>query len=208
MLIYAYLRASTTEQDALRAADTLAKFVSEHGEPGQRIAHRFIENESGASLKRPELFKAIDACQPGDVLLVEQVDRLTRLNEADWLNLRALIDSRGIRLVALDVPTSWLALKNNDAVSPFVNVINRMLFDLLAVTARKDYEDRRRRSAEGIARAKEASPEKYAGRRADTQKHEDVRKALMRKDSWNDICRIHQVSRSTVARIARTLEAA
>lgn len=86
----------------------------------------------------------------GDALLVEQVDRLTRLNEADWLNLRALIDSRGIRFVALDVPASWLALKNNAVVSPFVNVITRMLFDLPAVMGREDHEDRRRRSAEGI----------------------------------------------------------
>lgn len=42
--IYAYLRASTTEQDASRAKESLEKFASEHG---YTIDAEFIENESG-----------------------------------------------------------------------------------------------------------------------------------------------------------------
>jgi len=41
------------------------------------IAATYTENESGASLKRPELFRLLEDCQPGDLLLVEQVDRLS-----------------------------------------------------------------------------------------------------------------------------------
>ena len=43
----------------------------------------YVENESGASLKRPELFRLLGDCKAGDVLLIEQVDRLSRLNDAD-----------------------------------------------------------------------------------------------------------------------------
>jgi DNA invertase Pin-like site-specific DNA recombinase len=46
---------------------------------GLCIAARYMENESGAKLDRPELFRLLADCDPGDVLLVEQVDRLSRL---------------------------------------------------------------------------------------------------------------------------------
>ena len=43
------------------------------------IVGTYVENESGAKLARPELFRLLADSQPGDVLLVEQVDRLSRL---------------------------------------------------------------------------------------------------------------------------------
>ena len=67
----------------------------------------YVENESGAKLDRPELFRLLRDSHPGDVLLIEQVDRLSRLNETDWRKLRAEIDARQLRVVALDLPTSW-----------------------------------------------------------------------------------------------------
>ena len=72
MFVRAYLRASTTEQDARRAKEDLRRFATERG---LRIAAYYTENESGASLKRPELFRLLEDSHPGDVLLIEQVDR-------------------------------------------------------------------------------------------------------------------------------------
>jgi DNA invertase Pin-like site-specific DNA recombinase len=69
MFVRAYLNASTDEQDANRARQHVKAFAAEHG---LSIAAFYVENESGAAL----------AC-PGDILLVEQVDRLSRLNAAD-----------------------------------------------------------------------------------------------------------------------------
>lgn len=103
MRIYAYLRASTDEQDAARAKGALSDFVVG---VGQAVAAWFYENESGATLKRPELFRLLDVAQPGDVLLVEQVDRISRLNSSDWESLKCIITQKGIRIVALDLPTS------------------------------------------------------------------------------------------------------
>jgi hypothetical protein len=40
---------------------------------GLKIAAYYIENESGASLKRPELFRLLEDSHPDDVLLIEQV---------------------------------------------------------------------------------------------------------------------------------------
>jgi DNA invertase Pin-like site-specific DNA recombinase len=100
----AYLRASTSEQDASRAREQVEAFAAERGLP---IVGTYVENESGAKLARPELFRLIADSRPGDVLLVEQVDRLSRLSDADWRKLRTELEARQIRVVALDLPTSW-----------------------------------------------------------------------------------------------------
>ena len=89
----AYLRASTDEQDAERARHQVEAFAAERGLP---IAGTYVENESGAKLARPELFRLIADSRPGDVLLVEQVDRLSRLSDADWRKLRTELEARQI----------------------------------------------------------------------------------------------------------------
>src|SRR5262245_48759724 len=70
MFTRAYLRASTSQQDATRARSDLERFASEHG---LKVAAWYVENESGASLQRPELFRLLADSSPGDVLLIEQV---------------------------------------------------------------------------------------------------------------------------------------
>jgi DNA invertase Pin-like site-specific DNA recombinase len=99
-----YLRASTEDQDARRAKDQVEAFAVEHG---LNVVGSYAENESGAKLARPELFRLLADSKPGDVLLVEQVDRLSRLTDADWRKLRTELDARQVRVVALDLPTSW-----------------------------------------------------------------------------------------------------
>ncbi|MDM7368652.1 recombinase family protein, partial [Klebsiella pneumoniae] len=168
--VYAYLRASTTEQDASRAKESLQEFAKEHG---YTIAAEFIENESGASLKRPELFSLLKVAQPGDVLLVEQVDRLSRLNADDWQSLRQMIGSKGIRVVALDLPTSHMLLNTGDEFTGrMFEALNSMMLDMLAAIARKDYTDRQRRQAEGIKKAKEQGV--YKGRPANEKLHRQI----------------------------------
>ena len=71
--VRAYLRASTDEQDANRARDQLKSFAAERG---LKIVAWYVENESGAKLARPELFRLLADAHTGDILLVEQVDRL------------------------------------------------------------------------------------------------------------------------------------
>jgi DNA invertase Pin-like site-specific DNA recombinase len=67
MFVRAYLRASTKEQDARRAKEDLRRFAKERG---LKIAAYYTENESGASLNRPELFKLLEDSHPGDLLLI------------------------------------------------------------------------------------------------------------------------------------------
>ena len=104
MLARSYLRASTDEQDASRARSEIEIFAAERG---LVIAGTYVENESGAKLARPELFRLIADSRAGDVLLVEQVDRLTRLTDADWRKLRSELEEKQIRIVSVDLPT-WM----------------------------------------------------------------------------------------------------
>ena len=52
----AYLRATTDEQDAGRAREQVEAFAAKRGLP---IVGTYVENESGAKLARPELFRLI-----------------------------------------------------------------------------------------------------------------------------------------------------
>ncbi|WP_454888830.1 recombinase family protein [Sphingobium indicum] len=203
MFIRAYLRASTHQQDALRARGALDAFAKEHG---LRIAARYVENESGAKLDRPELFRLLADCEPGDVLLVEQVDRLSRLSAPDWSKLRSEIDAKQVRVVALDLPTSWgLAATPDDFTARMFAAVNNMMLDVLAAVARKDYEDRRRRQAEGTARAKAEGL--YRGRPENKTRNTAIAAMLRDGHSWRQIMDGTGCSRTLLAKIARELKA-
>ncbi len=200
MFVRAYLRASTNEQDATRAREQLEAFAAEHG---LGIAAFYVENESGAKLARPELFRLLSDAKPGDVLLIEQVDRLSRLNDADWKRLRSDLTARHVRVVALDLPTSWMMAnaKADEFTGRMFDAINGMMLDMLAAVARKDYEDRRRRQTEGQTRARAAGV--YKGRPEDVVRNAAIATMLKRGASWSQIQDATGCSRATVAKIAK-----
>src|SRR4051794_8936416 len=138
MLARAYLRASTADQDATRAREQIEAFAAERD---LRIVGTYVENESGAKLARPELFRLLVDSKPGDILLVEQVDRLSRLSGADWKRLRNELSAREVRVVALDLPTSHqLAGASDEFTGRVLTAINDLMLDILAAVARKDYQ--------------------------------------------------------------------
>ena len=199
MLARSYLRASTDEQDANRARTQIEAFAAERG---LIIAGTYVENESGAKLARPELFRLIADSRPGDVLLIEQVDRLSRLTNGDWQKLRAELDTKQVRVVALDLPTSWmLANTGDDFTTRMFSAVNSMMLDVLAAVARKDYEDRRRRQAQGQAKAKAEG--KYRGRPEDAARNAGIAAQLRAGMSWSAIQSATGCSRATIAKIAK-----
>ncbi len=80
----------TKRKGGSRAREQIEAFAAERGLP---IVGTYVENESGAKLARPELFRLLADSKPGDVLLIEQVDRLSRLTDSDWRKLRAELDA-------------------------------------------------------------------------------------------------------------------
>ncbi|GFK35019.1 Putative transposon Tn552 DNA-invertase bin3 [Vibrio cholerae] len=172
MFIRAYLRASTKEQNAERARESLIQFAAQHG---QRIAAFYIENVSGATLHRPELMRLIAESGEGDIVLVEQIDRLARLKQSDWDTLKQKLASKHLAIVSPELPTSWLALQQHsetDFTGAILQAVNAMMLGMLAAVARKDYDDRRRRQSQGIAKAK--ADGKYNGRQPDLKRHQHI----------------------------------
>jgi DNA invertase Pin-like site-specific DNA recombinase len=203
--VRAYLRASTNEQDANRAREQLKAFAAERG---LEVVAWYVENESGAKLARPELFRLLGDAHNGDILLVEQVDRLSRLTAADWESLKAELAAKRVRVVALDLPTSWMmaAKAGDEFTGRMFEAINGMLLDMLAAVARKDYDDRRRRQAHGQAKAKAEG--RYKGRPEDAERNEAIAGMIAARQSWNSIQAATGCSRATIAKIAKRAKAA
>ena len=203
MYIFGYLRASTSEQNAKRAQGVLQKFVQDKG---FRVAGWYIENQSGASLQRPELLRLLDDAQEGDAVLIEQIDRLTRLDEHSWLKLKEMLNQKSLKIISLDLPTSHLSLTphaTDDFTSTMLRAVNSMMLDMLAAIARKDYEDRRRRQAEGIKKAKEVG--KFKWRQADKQLHEKIYQLrVVNGMSISDTAKLANVSDRTVIRVVKS----
>jgi DNA invertase Pin-like site-specific DNA recombinase len=84
--------------------------------------------------------------------------------------------------------------------------INGMMLDMLAAVARKDFEDRRRRQAEGIAKAK--SDGRMRGRPENAERNAAIARLLAHGESWAQIQAATGCSRDTIARVARTVKPA
>jgi DNA invertase Pin-like site-specific DNA recombinase len=199
MFVRAYLRASTVEQDASRAMVSLDQFAAEHD---QKVATYYTENESGAKANRPELMRLLKDARKGDILLVESIDRLSRLPQADWQKLKSAIDSKGLLIVALDLPTSHQAMRGtagDEFTGRMLAAINAMLVDMMAAIARKDYEQRRERQAQGIEKAKAEG--RYQGRPIDEDLHKRVKELLSAGLGVRATARHAQCSTTTVLKI-------
>ena len=202
MFIRAYLRASTNSQDASRAKGALVRFATEHD---HKIAAFYIENESGSKLDRPELFRLLDDSHEGDVLLIKGVDRLSRLTAPDWDMLKAKIAVKKVTVVSLDLSTSHAVLKPAGGMDDFtkgmIAAVNGMLLDMLAVVARKDYEDRRRRQAQGIEKAKGNAA--YKGRQVNQELHTRIKACIASGNSHRKTAIIVGCALSTVQRAVK-----
>lgn len=204
MYIFGYLRASTSDQNAKRAQNTLQEFVQQKG---HRVAGWYIENESGASLQRPELLRLLDDTAIGDAIIIEQIDRLSRLDEKSWFILKEMLNKKELKVISLDLPTSHIALSaqvTDEFTTSMLKAINSMMMDMLAAIARKDYQDRRRRQAEGIKKAKEEG--KYRGRQPNLELHKKIYQLrVVNKLSIHDTAKLANVSPRTVIRVAQKL---
>lgn len=203
MFVRAYLRASTDEQDANRARKAVSRFAED---AGHTVAAWYVENASGASTDRPELRRLIADASRGDVLLVESIDRLSRLTSDDWKALRGEIEAKGLRVVALDLPLGHVAMTagtRDDFTGRMLDAVNGMMLDVLAAIARKDYEQRRERQMQGVERAKAEG--KYRGRRRDTAKREQIRELLGAGFSVRKAASIAGASPSTVQSVKKEM---
>lgn len=196
MVARVYLRVSTDAQDLERqeAITTAAKAA------GYYVAGIYREKASGARADRPELLRMIGDLQPGEVVIAEKIDRISRLPLPEAERLVASIQAKGARLAVPGVvDLSDLAAEAQGVAKIVLEAVQIMLFRLALQMARDDYEDRRERQRQGIELAKAAG--RYAGRTPDTATHARIVALREGGKSIAETARLAGCSQSQVKRV-------
>jgi DNA invertase Pin-like site-specific DNA recombinase len=119
----------------------------------------FSEKRSGGTRDgREELDRAIKFCRTGDTLIVTRLDRLARSGK-DLYEIVDQLSAKGasfrcLQQGAVDTTTS----------------MGKLVLGILGAVAEFEKDIRAERQAEGIAKVKEAHPERYRGRRPTVDK--------------------------------------
>lgn len=164
-----YLRVSTDEQDLQRQEH----LIEDARAQGYYVAGVYREKASGARADRPELLRMIADLQPGEVVIAERIDRISRLPLPEAERLIAAIRVKGARLAVPGVvDLSDLAEETNGVTRIVLEAVQDMLLKLALQTARDEYETRRERQRQGIEKAKQEG--RYAGRPKDSRRHQQV----------------------------------
>lgn len=162
-----YQRVSTDEQDLKRQE----KIVSDAKKAGYYIAGVYREKASGARADRPELQRMIEDLQPGEVVIAERIDRISRLPLPEAELLIDSIKSKGAMLAIPGiVDLSELAADASGVAKVVLESVQDMLLKVALQSARDDYEERRERQRQGIEQAQKEG--KYKGRKANEKQHE------------------------------------
>lgn len=82
------------------------------------------------------------------MILVEQVDRLSRLSDVDCDTIKRRIFEKELSVISLDPPAYHIALTHkafDELTKNMIRAVNGRFLDIIDTIDRKDYEDRRRR---------------------------------------------------------------
>jgi DNA invertase Pin-like site-specific DNA recombinase len=165
-----YLRVSSPQQSLLRQA----AIIDEARAAGYYVAGVYKEKASGASLNRPELSRLISDLQPGDVIIAEQIDRISRLPLGEAEELIRVIRRTGARLcVPGVVDLSQIASGQSGMAKIVLEAMQELLLKIALQMSREDYEGRRERQRQGIEAALKV-PGKYAGKIPNKKRNEQI----------------------------------
>lgn len=142
-----YTRVSTATQDLSRQAAIEANTRAE----GFYIGGVYREKASGARSDRPELLRMIADLQPGDIVVAERIDRLSRLPLPEAEKLMASIRATGARLsIPGIVDLSEIAAASDGVAKIVLDSMQDLLLKIALHMARDEYENRRERTQQGI----------------------------------------------------------
>jgi len=191
-----YLRVSTDEQDLTRQVAVVENAKA----AGYYVAGVYREKASGARADRPELLRMIGDLQPGEVVVAERIDRISRLPLPEAERLVASIRAKGARLAIPGVvDLADLAAEAKGVARIVLESVQHLLLKLALQMARDDYEDRRERQRQGVELAKSAG--RYTGRKANVKVHEQVVALRTAGHSIPETARLASCSESQVKRV-------
>lgn len=143
--IFGYARVSTARQKEDRQVEALLGY----GVDGRNI---IIDKESGKSMDRQgwQTLKR-SLLRSGDVLVVKELDRLSRRKEDIRSELEELKQA-GVRVKILDIPTTLTDFP--DGQEWVIEMVNNILIEVMGSIAQEERNKIRQRQREGIASAR------------------------------------------------------
>ncbi|EAM5005937.1 TPA: recombinase family protein [Escherichia coli] len=188
-----YLRVSTDEQELTRQNS----IIEDARKRGFYVAGVYKEKASGARADRPELQRMIHDLQPGEVVIAEHIDRISRLPLDSALALINSIKERGAKLAIPGiVDLTELANAQSGVAKVVLESVQDMLLKVALQLARDDYENRRKRQKEGIEIAKRKG--RFQGRVADVRLHKRIIEYRSRNTSIAETAKLCECSATLV----------
>ena len=142
-IIYGYIRVSSKDQNEDR------QLIALHGR-GVKDDYIYIDKKSGKDFNRPQYKKLMKKLKPGDLLMIQSIDRLGRNYEEVQNQWRFLTKEKEVDICVIDMPLLDTR-QGKDLLGTF---IADLVLQILSFVAQNEREYIRKRQAEGIAAAK------------------------------------------------------
>ena len=178
--IYGYIRVSSKDQNEDR------QLIALHSR-GVKDDCIYIDKKSGKDFDRPQYKKLMKKLKPGDLLMIQSIDRLGRNYEEVQNQWRVLTKEKEVDICVIDMPLLDTR-QGKDLLGTF---IADLVLQILSFVAQNEREYIRKRQAEGIAAAK-AKGVKFG------------RKPLPLPDNFHEVHRAWRSKKLTLKQAAST----
>ena len=141
---YGYARVSSKEQNEQRQMIALTAF-------GIAKKNIYMDKQSGKDFDRPRYKRLVKKLHPGDLLVIQSIDRLGRNYGEILEQWRVITKEKRVDIVVLDIPLLDTRAQGQDLTGTF---IADLVLQILSYVAQTEREFIHQRQAEGIAAAK------------------------------------------------------
>ena len=141
-MLYAYLRVSAKDQNVARQLKALKEYRDELLEESV-----FVDKQSGKDFERREYCRLKELLQPGDELIIKELDRLGR-NKKEIKDELAWFKEHKIIVRILNVPTTLIDFQGQEWI---FDMINNIWIEVMGAVAENEREKILERQKEGIA---------------------------------------------------------
>ena len=142
--VFGYIRVSSRTQNEARQRDALLKY-------GVLERDIYVDKQSGKDFSRPAYQKMIQSLQPGDEIIIVDLDRLGRCYGQMAKEWYYITNDKNCDIRVLNCPLLNTAQQGESLNNRF---IANLTFQILSYVAEKEREAIRNRQREGIESAK------------------------------------------------------
>lgn len=179
---FGYARVSSKDQNLDRQLEVLE---------GLELNKIFKEKVSGKDNDRPQLKLMLELIGEGDEVYVKSLDRMAR-SLRGFMDIWGEVKAKGAKLHIIDL---GMTLDDKPMTNFYVTI--------MAAVSELERGMIRERQKEGVALAKERGAYKGVGRKANTEKHEQIIKLRQKGISADEVAKLVGVNRRTVFRVSK-----